>query len=629
MTKLSDINKVLNESDDKLRTISDVVSDTRAITKQNVVNTNLVASRIGRWIEGEKSKGGDLLEARRKADRVKNATVVASRGALNPTATTFTGGLLEGAMTASGLSAISGFASGVIGSIFGNKALSLNLAARAGTLLGRGAIYSTLAAGVSIFGEDILTKFLNDLDPDDVTFTDEQKADIASRAGDGLQAGFISRIFTKNKWVNMAAFVGGAFGDEIYAQFENTFGKDGLKDVKNPFGIGPDTLDFTQGPLKEAMIMAVPLLAASLLRVAGKALITRLAIPLTAGVAVGILKSIGWTGLANLLDKPPVPPGSGVDTPAMGGPRRGSAGGNKIQQAIRRVAGLSDETLAALRAAGYEVNAAGRLYEVGTGRLQSLAQINNLVDQIKSPGLISRGLTALGRSSIGQKTASAFSYLANSWVGKTGRFLGKWALPASVALEGGLGYFDPEMKAVGMNGLERIASGVTSGVLGQTIGDTGAWLYEKGAGALGYDVDVADISEAMRRGSIIAHKDGGIPLMAMIKTWANDQAGLDPYYGTSMQQSIMGRYDPSTYVAPTGRTGLDHIEEMAGINTAIPYSSLLDQLNNGTFLGGPTVTISPTTTYGGSIINNNGYVLGDPAPTDNANGGSNFGFIGR
>lgn len=651
MTKLSDINKVLHESDDKLRNISDAVSDTKVIAKQNAVVTGIVASRIGKWIEGEKGKSGDVLEAKRKAERVKKAAVVASRGALNPTATTFTGGLMEGLVTASGLSAVSGFASSVIGSIFGNRALSLNLAARAGTLLGRGAIYGTLAAGVSVFGEDILTKFLNDLDPDDVTFTDEQKANIASRAGDGLTASFISRIFTRNPLVNMAAFVGGAFGDEIYAQFENTFGEDGLK-VENPFGIGPDTLDFTKGPLKDALIYAAPFAAAGLLKMMGPLLLRKFALPLAAGAAVGVLEAIGWTGLANLINDVPAPPGSpstpGAVPSTRGGP--GStpdplgAGGkaDKVIQARRLVAGLNPSQLAALEEAGYKVDRSGRLQRMGGKGFASLEETEALIRQVSQrPSLFTRGLTALRESAIGQKTASAFSSLANSWVGKAGRFLGRFALPLSAALEGFLGYKNREMIDEGMGPVNRVTTGLASGMVGGTL-DVGAWLAEKGLGLFGYDMDIPDFSEAIRDAAILQARGEGWRLLNLGKILGARLAGEDPM----TYHSVMEDFDPDAYVPPTGPTGLDRLQQnledalgagnfytdSLGLRHFSPQNNtgnLLDQYFNGTLGGGQGGVYAPTLNQGSTINNNfnSGFVV-EGTPTDKVDGGSWFGFIG-
>lgn len=623
MTTLAEINKTLQKNNEALGTIATTLKASNENQEKTAADTALVARRMKDWLEGEKSKRGDQLEAERKAARAKTTRA-------QPTS--FTGGIAAGIGGATGLSAVADFASNALGSLFGNSMLAHNLGARAGLFLGRGAAFGTMALLASQFGESTIQNLFDSLDPNDVAFSDEQKQEISRRAGDGLTGGFVASIFSRNPWIRMAGFVAGAFGDEIYSGIERVFGEEALANTTNPlaqFGIGPDTLDFSQGPLKEALVFAVPLLAVGLIKSVGKALVTRLAVPLTAGAAVGILESLGWTGLANLINQTPDVP---TRTPGFVPPSMRTGGGltaaNRLQQGIQRIAGLSDEAIAALREMGYGVNRAGALYDLKTGGgVLSADRLDDILNQVDRPGVFARAGSYLSNTRLGR----GFSSLANSRVGQAGRFLGRWAGPLATVFSGGMGYYDEQFNEAGMTGLDRVSSGVASDLIGGTADvatGVGAWTINK---LFGTNFDPVSLRDVMRDAAAATASgdttavSGYGPLDRLLTM--GRMLGADLAGGRREGESIFDYYDRTGQPIPesTGRDPMAALSALGGsvlpsgqFNISAAQLAELGIVPQGT---GPVIgNIGDTNTN--NYTNNQGLILPSlESATDPYNGG--------
>jgi hypothetical protein len=202
-----------------MASLSDVVKgiqSTNELLVENVKGQNRTAAMITAFVTGQQSSFGDRLEAGREKGKSTKATAQPVKGSGG-------GGFKSGVMKGSGLSSLLGFGSKIIGALFSGVAaagLLTAISVAAGTAFG-GLIAGGAVVGlIKLFGEGVLNKIFDIIDPNNVKFTETQKMSITQSILRNLMAGALL-LFIAPK-LGLAVFLGLLVKDLALSMFDET-----------------------------------------------------------------------------------------------------------------------------------------------------------------------------------------------------------------------------------------------------------------------------------------------------------------------------------------------------------------------------------------------------------------------
>lgn len=219
MITLADINNTLLKQNSTLEGVGNIM--------QKILDQDLDSKKKS---EQERLKQEEARRESRRQQQVTQPQTVGSSFKL-------------GAAEASGMGGLSRLATAAVGGLFGGEAVQLAgsaLALGAAKLLGRSLVAGPVALLVATFGEGVIEKFFNSIDPNDLVLNDSVKSTLTKSLSDALTAGVVGLVFGKK--AGIAAFVGTLLGDAI----NGALSEDTRKKTVEAFGIstGLKTEDF-------------------------------------------------------------------------------------------------------------------------------------------------------------------------------------------------------------------------------------------------------------------------------------------------------------------------------------------------------------------------------------------------
>ena len=224
-----------------MASLSDVVKgiqSTNDLLVENVKGQNRTAAMITAFVTGQQASFGDSLEAGREKGKSKKSTrvTVAAKKSAGKSGSGFLGSLLKGG---GGLLALGG---ALISTLLGGAAgasllLSIGkLAAKAFGKLIKGAL---LIGIISKFGEGLIKKLLDNLDPNSVTLDEEDKKLFAKNVTKALIVGVAVGMFSRTLGIAafFASLVASSIEGKMTADQKKAFKADILKGLGDKWGV--------------------------------------------------------------------------------------------------------------------------------------------------------------------------------------------------------------------------------------------------------------------------------------------------------------------------------------------------------------------------------------------------------
>jgi len=193
-------------------TLDDVVKELRKQQKEAEETKEGVLGLLEQ--QRKEAEENRRLEGKREEARREAARKAGSAGTDKPTG--FIQGVQQGIGEASGLGILSKWSNSILSGIFGGATAGAIMGG-AGKLVGRGAIFGGASLLVGKFGEDLLNKLFDNLDPGDVV-NEDFKTEFSSSLTNALNLGLIGGIFGRR--IGLSLFTGSLIGDAIKSMFD-------------------------------------------------------------------------------------------------------------------------------------------------------------------------------------------------------------------------------------------------------------------------------------------------------------------------------------------------------------------------------------------------------------------------